>query len=95
MDKQIFNESKFVYVPSDLLVSSNGSSSVRGRIFLSLSSQRETSVMRVRFQRPCKKMIIMCIQENKAYSLAAMDQDADSVWVMTLNCLGHNNAYSQ
>ena len=29
MDKQIFNESKFVYVPSDLFVSSNGSSSVR------------------------------------------------------------------
>ena len=22
-----------------------------------------------------------------------MDQDADSVWVMTLNCLDHNNAY--
>ena len=40
-------------------------------------------------------MIIMCICENNAYLLATMDQDADSVPVMTLNCLGHNNAYSQ
>ena len=51
--------------------------------------------MRVRVQRPRKKTIIMCICENNAYSLGAMDQDADCVWVMTLNCLGHNNAYSQ
>ena len=51
--------------------------------------------MRVRVQRPCKKTIIMHIHENNAYLLAVMDQDADSVSVMTLNCLGHNNAYSQ
>ena len=51
--------------------------------------------MRVRVQRPRKKMIIMRIHENNVYSLAAMDQDADSVWVMTLNCLDNNNAYSQ
>ena len=51
--------------------------------------------MRVRVLRPRKKTIIMCIHENDAYLLAAMDQDADSVWIMTLNCLGHNNAYSQ
>ena len=37
----------------------------------------------------------MRICKNNAYSLVAMDQDADSVWVMTMNCLGHNNAYSQ
>ena len=42
-----------------------------------------------------KKPIIMRIRENNAYLLTAMDQDADSVWVMTLNCLGYNNAYSQ
>ena len=40
-------------------------------------------------------MIIMRIRENNAYLLTTMDQDADSVWVMTLNCLGHNNAYLQ
>ena len=40
-------------------------------------------------------MIIMSIHKNNAYSLAAMDQDGDYVWVMTLNCLGQNNAYSQ
>ena len=40
-------------------------------------------------------MIIMRICKNNVYSLVAMDQDADSVWVMTMNCLGHNNAYSQ
>ena len=51
--------------------------------------------MRVSFEGPHKKMIIMRIHENNAYSLAAMDQDADSVWIMTLNCLGHNNVYSQ
>ena len=50
--------------------------------------------MRVRIQRPHKKTIIIHIHKNNAYLLAAMDQDADSVWVMTLNCLGHNNAYS-
>ena len=50
--------------------------------------------MRVSLEGPCKKMIIMHIHENNAYSLAAMDQDADSVWVMTLICLGHNNVYS-
>ena len=53
--------------------------------------------MRVRVQRPCTKTIIMHIHENNAHSLATMDQDADSVWAMTLNCLGHknwqNNAY--
>ena len=36
----------------------------------------------------------MHIHENNAYWLGVMDQDADSVWVMTLNCLGHNNAYN-
>ena len=51
--------------------------------------------MRVRVKRPRKKMIIMHIRENNAYSLATMDQDADSVWVMTLNCLGHNSACSR
>ena len=43
--------------------------------------------MRVRVQRPHKKTIIMCICKNNAYWLAVMDQDADSVWVMTLNYL--------
>ena len=37
----------------------------------------------------------MHIRENNAYLLTAMDQDADSVWVMTPNYLGHNNAYLQ
>ena len=37
----------------------------------------------------------MCIHENNAYWLGAMDQDADSVWVMTLNCMGYINTYSQ
>ena len=67
----------------------------QGRIYLSFSSQCETSVMRVSLEGPHKKMIVMHIHENNAYSLVAMDQDADSVWVMTLKCLGHNNAYSQ
>ena len=31
----------------------------------------------------------------KIYSSAALDQNADSVWVMILNCLDHNNAYLQ
>ena len=47
--------------------------------------------MRVGVQTPRKKMIIMHIHENSAYLLATMDQDADPVRVMTLNCLGHNN----
>ena len=42
-----------------------------------------------------KKMIIMCICKNSAYFLGAMDQDADYIWDMTLNCLGHNNAHCQ
>ena len=42
-----------------------------------------------------KKTIIMRIHENNAYWLGTMDQDADSVWAMTLNCLGCINTYSQ
>ena len=63
--------------------------------YLSFSSQCETSIMRVSLEGPHKKPIIMCIHENNVYSLPTMDQDADSVWVMTLNCLGHNNVYSR
>ena len=37
-----------------------------------------------------KVMIISHIHHCNMYVL---DQDADSVWVITLNCLGHNNAY--
>ena len=51
--------------------------------------------MRVSLEGPHKKLIIMCIHENNVYSLATIDQDADFVWVMTLNCLRHNNVYSQ
>ena len=57
--------------------------------------QWETSVMRVSFQRPHKNDYNAYIHENNVYLLAVMDQDADSVCVMTLNCLGHNNVYSQ
>ena len=67
----------------------------QGRIFLRLSFQRPSSVFRVSFQSAHKKPIIMCTHENNAYWLGAMDQDVDSVWAMTLNCLGHNNVYSQ
>ena len=42
-----------------------------------------------------KKAIIMHIHKNNVYWLGTMDQDADSVWVMTLNCLGCINTYSQ
>ena len=51
--------------------------------------------MRVSFQRPHKSDYNAYIHENNVYLLAVMDQDADSVCVMTLNCLGHNNVYSQ
>ena len=62
--------------------------SVQARIFLSYSSQCQTSEMRVSLQTLVKKTIIMRICENNAYLLTAMDQDADSVWVMTLNWSG-------
>ena len=42
-----------------------------------------------------KKTIIMHTHENNVYWLGMMDQDADSVWPMTLNCLGCINSYSQ
>ena len=81
--------------------------SVRARIILSDSSQCESSNypqwqfsvwdfrVESQFSDSLKKMIIMRIHENNAYLLTVMDQDADSVWVMTLNCLGHNNGYLQ
>ena len=53
--------------------------------------QCSESVFRVLVKKP----IIMHIHENNVYWLGAMDQDADSVWAMTLNCLGHNNVYCQ
>ena len=65
------------------------------RIFLRLSFQRPSSVFRVSFQSARKKTIIMRIHDNNAYWLGAMDQDADSVRAMTLNCLGCINPYSQ
>ena len=37
----------------------------------------------------------MCIHENNVYWLGAIDQEPDSVWAMTLNCLGYINVYSQ
>ena len=68
---------------------------MQGRIFLRLSFQWLSSVFRVSFQSARKKSIIMHIQENNAYWLGTMGQDADSVWAMILNCLGDNNMYSQ
>ena len=37
----------------------------------------------------------MCIHCCNVYSLVMLKQDTDSVWIMTLNCLGHNNVYLQ
>ena len=47
------------------------------------------------FSECLKKTIIMRIHENNAYWLGTMDQEADYVWMMTLNCLGCINTYSQ
>ena len=90
-----FNTSHLVNTLSDKLSSITEPVKKQGIIYLSFSSQYETSVMGVRLEGPREKTIIMHIHENNVYSLATMDQDADSVWVMTLDCLGHNNVYCQ
>ena len=55
------------------------------RIFLSYSSQCETSEMRVSIERPRKKMIIMRICSLMRIRSSSLDQEADAVWVMSLN----------
>ena len=60
----------------------------QGRIYLSFSSQCESSVMRVSFEGRHKKPIIMHIRFYNPYSLRSLDQEADIVWVNL------NNAYS-
>ena len=49
----------------------------QARINLSYSSQCETSGMRVSFERPRKKIIIICIHKNIVYLLTAMDADTE------------------
>ena len=58
---------------------------VQARIFLSYSSQCETSVMRVSLETPRKKPIIMCIRSLMHIRSSSLDQEADTVWVMPLN----------
>ena len=72
------------------------------RIFLSYSSQCETSEMRVSIERPCKKLIIMRIHSLMHIRSSSLDQEADAVWVMPLNfthlfvmCIRIYNAYSR
>ena len=58
---------------------------IQARIFLSYSSQCETSEMRVSIERPCKKPIIMRIHSIMRICSCSLDQEADTVWVMSLN----------
>ena len=58
---------------------------IQDRIFLSYSSQCETSEMRVNIERPHKKMIIMRIRSLMRIRSSSLDQEADAVWVMSLN----------
>ena len=57
----------------------------QARIFLSYSSQCETSEMRVSIERPRKKLIIMRIRSLMRIRSSSLDQEADTVWVMSLN----------
>ena len=57
----------------------------QARIFLSYSSQCETSEMRLSIERPRKKMIIMRIRSIMCIHSSSLDQEADTVWVMSLN----------
>ena len=83
--------------------SRNGSHLInrQARIFLSYSSQCETSEMRVSIERPHKKLIIMHIHSIMRIRSSSLDQEADTVWVMSLNfahlfvmCIHIYNAYS-
>ena len=58
----------------------------QARIFLSYSSQCETSEMRLSLQTPHKKPIIMRIRCLMRIRSSSLDQEADAVWVMSLNC---------
>ena len=58
---------------------------IQARIFLSYSSQCETSEMRVSIERPHKKTIIMRIHSIMHIRSSSLDQEADTVWVMSLN----------
>ena len=58
---------------------------VGARIFLSYSSQCQTSEMRVSFQTSRKKTIIMRIRTIMRIRSSSLDQEADAVWVMSLN----------
>ena len=58
---------------------------LQDRIFLSYSSQCETSEMRVSIETPRKKPIIMCIRSLICIRSSSLDQEADAVWVMSLN----------
>ena len=73
----------------------------QARIFLSYSSQCETSEMRVSIERPRKKPILMRIHSLMRIRSSSLDQEADTVWVMSLNfahlfvmCIRIYNAYS-
>ena len=73
----------------------------QARIFLSYSSQCETSEMRLSIERPHKKPIIMRIRSIMCIRSSSLDQEADTVWVMSLNfaylfvmCIHVYNAYS-
>ena len=57
----------------------------QARIFLSYSSQCETSEMRVSIERPRKKQIIMRNRSIMRIRSSSLDQEADTVWVMSLN----------
>ena len=57
----------------------------QARIFLSYSSQCETSEMRLSIERPRKKLIIMCIRSIMHIRSSSLGQEAETVWVMSLN----------
>ena len=57
--------------------------------------------MRVSIERPCKKQIIMRIRSIMHIRSSSQDQEADTVWVMSLNfahlfvmCIRVYNVYS-
>ena len=58
---------------------------MQARIFLSYSSQCETSEMRVSIERPRKNQIIMRIRSIMRIHSSSLDQEADTVWFMSLN----------